>query len=107
MVRHYANRVGVLSSCTNILLAFASFLQSDPLTSVEGIPQHQLQVASMERARQAQGYPSAEQLEEKGVPSRLATALAPFQRGGVDFVRSKEGRALIADGKFLFRNCSL
>ena len=87
------------TSSANTPLAFASFLQSDPLTSVEGIPQHQLQVASMERARQAQGYPSAQQLEEKGVPSRLAIALAPFQRGGVDFVSGKNGRALIADGK--------
>jgi hypothetical protein len=88
-----------MTGCSNTLLAFASFLQSDPLTSVEGIPHHQLQVASVERARQAQGYPSAEQLQEKGVPLRLAKALAPFQRGGVDFVLSKDGRAMIADGK--------
>ncbi|GAX25243.1 SWI/SNF-related matrix-associated actin-dependent regulator of chromatin subfamily A-like protein 1 [Fistulifera solaris] len=80
-----------------VQFAFASFLQSDPLTSIEGIPQHQLHVASVERARQAQGYPSAEQLQEKGLPLRLAKALAPFQRGGVDFVLSKDGRAMIAD----------
>jgi len=79
--------------------AFAAYLQQDPLTTVDGISQHLLQVASIERARQAQGYPSPEQLIEKGMPPGLANALAPFQRGGVDFVLRKGGRALIADGK--------
>lgn len=99
MVCFYVDLASASTCILTILLAFASFLQSNPLTTVEGIPQHQLQVASIERARQAQGYPSSEQLEERGVPPRLAMALAPFQRGGVDFVRNKDGRALIADGK--------
>ena len=64
---------------------------------MEGIPQHQLQIASLERARQEKGYPSAEEVIGMGVPAGLAQTLAPFQRGGVDFVHEKNGRALIAD----------
>ena len=77
--------------------AFVSYLIGDPLTQVEGIPQHQLQIASLERARQEKGYPTPEEIIEMGVPDKLARALAPYQRGGVDFVREKQGRALIAD----------
>ncbi|OEU20498.1 hypothetical protein FRACYDRAFT_179877, partial [Fragilariopsis cylindrus CCMP1102] len=43
------------------------------------------------------GFPSANKILSFGVPKGLATALAPFQRGGVDFVVEKEGRALLAD----------
>jgi hypothetical protein len=78
--------------------AFYAYLVSDPNTRVEGIPPHQLQIASLERARQEKGYPSVEAIAERGVPPLLAKALAPFQRGGVDFVVEKGGRALIADG---------
>lgn len=77
---------------------FASYLQSEPDTRVYGIPPNQLQIASLERARQEKGYPEPDKLIEYGVPKGLANALAPFQRGGVDFVKEKNGRALIADG---------
>ena len=80
--------------------SFLTFLKSDPLTIVEGVPQNQLQIASLERARQEKGYPTAEELMEQGLPCGLAKALAPFQRGGVDFVLNKGGRALIADGMY-------
>ena len=79
--------------------AFLAYLKSDPRTHVIGIPEHQLQIASLERARQEKGYPSVEAIIQVGVPRGLATALAPFQRGGVDFVVTKNGRALIADGR--------
>jgi hypothetical protein len=79
--------------------SFYSFLVSDPKATVIGIPEHQLKIASLERARQERGYPTDEQLIRYGVPPGLARALAPFQRGGVDFVREKDGKALIADGK--------
>jgi hypothetical protein len=79
--------------------AFFTWLTSDPYTRVDGIPPHQLQIASLERARQEKGYPSEETLIQKGVPPMIAKALAPFQRGGVDFVIEKGGRSLIADGK--------
>jgi hypothetical protein len=81
---------------------FAYLKESHPNAIVEGIPMHQLQIASLERARQVKGYPSIEELIQRGMPAGLANALAPFQRGGVDFVLSKGGRALIADGKKLF-----
>ena len=76
---------------------FVGFLRSDPNTYIDGIPQHQLQIASLEKARQEKGFPTVEEVIDMGVPTKLARALAPFQRGGVDFVCEKEGRALIAD----------
>jgi hypothetical protein len=80
--------------------AFYAWLSSAPLTRVDGIPPHQLQIASLERARQEKGYPTADDLVgQRGVPRGVAAALAPFQRGGVDFVIDKGGRALIADGE--------
>jgi hypothetical protein len=87
--------------------AFYAYLTSLPNCRVDGIPQHQLQIASLERARQEKGYPSVEKLVSDGVPKGLANALAPFQRGGVDFVLEKKGRALIADGKAFAGHASL
>ena len=66
---------------------------------VESIPEDQLKIASLGKARLEKGFPSAQKLISYGVPKGLAKTLAPFQRGGVDFVVEKEGRALIADGK--------
>lgn len=77
--------------------AFYTYLTSDSFCRVNGISQTQLQIASLERARQEKGYPSTGKVMEMGVPAGLAKALAPFQRGGVDFVVEKGGRALIAD----------
>lgn len=77
--------------------AFVGFLKDQANTYVEGIPQHQLQIASLEKARQDKGYPEIDEVIRMGVPTKLALALAPFQRGGVDFVHEKGGRALIAD----------
>lgn len=79
--------------------AFVAYLRSDPLCEVHGIPEHQLNIASLGRARLEKGYPSVEKIISFGVPQGLAKALAPFQRGGVDFVVERDGRALIADGK--------
>lgn len=76
----------------------AGYLMSQPHTRIVGIPANQLQIASLERTRQERGYPDADTLVQYGIPIGLANALAPFQRGGVDFVREKKGRALIADG---------
>lgn len=80
--------------------AFEAYLSSLPNCRVDQIPEQQLKIASLERARQEKGYPSVEKIVKEGVPLGLAKALAPFQRGGVDFVVQKEGRALIADGMF-------
>jgi hypothetical protein len=70
------------------------------MCKVIGIPENQLKIASLGRARLEKGYPSAIKLVNAGVPKGLANALAPFQRGGVDFVIDKDGRALIADGTY-------
>jgi hypothetical protein len=75
-----------------------AYLTSLPNCVVVGIPPHQLQIASLEHARQKKGFPTAQALVERDVPKGLAKALAPFQRGGVDFVLEKGGRALLADG---------
>lgn len=64
---------------------------------VEGIPQEQLTVASLGKQRMDRSYPSAEDLIDKGIPSGIAHALAPYQRGGVDFCLERKGRALLAD----------
>lgn len=76
---------------------FYAYLNSQPNTKVIGIPNNQLQIASIGKARLSKGYPTMRTLMEAGVPRGLATALAPFQRGGVGFVLAKDGRALIAD----------
>eukprot|EP00980_Cylindrotheca_fusiformis_P031575 scaffold26576_cov201-Cylindrotheca_fusiformis.AAC.2 len=77
--------------------SFFSYLNSDPMVRVVGIPETQLKIASLGKARLERGYPSTRKIISKGVPKGLAKALAPFQRGGVDFVAEKDGRALIAD----------
>jgi hypothetical protein len=64
---------------------------------VTGIPPTQLQIALLERERQEKGYPNVATIISYGVPKLIAETLAPFQRGGVDFVHEKDGRALIAD----------
>ena len=79
--------------------AFYSYLKSERNSRVEGIPGDQLRIASLGKARLEKGFPSAQKVIVYGVPRGLARALAPFQRGGVDFVVEKNGRALIADGK--------
>ena len=64
---------------------------------VEGIPDQQLKVATLGRQRMDRSYPSVDDLMAKGVPAGIANALAPFQRGGVDFCLERNGRALVAD----------
>jgi hypothetical protein len=76
---------------------FYSYLKQLPMHHVEGISEVQLKIASLGKAQLEKEYPSPGKLVREGVPPRLAKALAPFQRGGVDFVLDKEGRALIAD----------
>ena len=77
--------------------SFVVYLQSDPMVVVEKIPQIQLKIASIGKAVSEREYPSIEEIIELGVPRGLAHSLAPYQRGGVDFVLQKNGRALIAD----------
>lgn len=80
--------------------AIYRLLTTIPTNYVEPISQMHLKIASMGKARLARGYPSPNKLVLEGVPKGLANALAPFQRGGVDFAIDKQGRALIADGTF-------
>ena len=71
---------------------FFAYLNSDPLcVHIDPIPPLQLKVASLGRARLEKDYPSAEGLVKRGVPFALPYTLAPFQRGGVDFVLEREG----------------
>ena len=77
--------------------AFYSYLTSMRNTTVQGIPQAHLNIAMLGRQRLEKGFPSVQKLMHIGVPPRLAKTLAPFQRGGVDFVYERRGRALIAD----------
>ena len=75
---------------------FFGFLTSKKC-AVEGIPLAQLKAASIGAQQADKSYPSIEKLAQSGVPRRLCMAMAPYQRGGVDFVLTKNGRALIAD----------
>ena len=79
---------------------FFQYLVKQPECRVDGIPRGQLNIASLGKARLEKGFPSAQKLISYGVPSGLAKTLAPFQRGGVDFVVERHGRALIADGTY-------
>lgn len=76
---------------------FFQYLVHQPGCRVDGIPRGQLNIASLGKARLEKGFPSAQKLMSYGVPRGLAATLAPFQRGGVDFVVERHGRALIAD----------
>jgi hypothetical protein len=77
--------------------SFYAYLNSQPGTQVDGIPETQLKIASLGKARLEKDYPSVDKMVSIGVPRELSEALAPFQRGGVEFVHEKGGRALIAD----------
>jgi len=77
--------------------SFLAYLTNHHMFAVEPIPDRQLKIASMGRAMSERGYPSVETVQQWGVPSGLANSLAPYQRGGVDFVLQKDGRALVAD----------
>ncbi|CAB9508561.1 regulator of chromatin subfamily A-like protein 1 [Seminavis robusta] len=75
-----------------------SYIRSDPdVIELKVIPPQMLKVATLGQARQAKGFPTAELLLIRGVPWALAKTLAPFQRGGVEFVLDRGGRALVAD----------
>lgn len=66
--------------------------------SVEGIPPEQLRAATLGRERaDKKEYPSVKSLLDRGVSPVVAEALAPYQRGGVEFIIEKEGKALLAD----------
>lgn len=65
---------------------------------VEGIPPEQLKAATLGRERaDKKEYPSVKSLLDSGVSPVIAKALAPYQRGGVEFMIEKEGKALLAD----------
>ena len=74
-----------------------TYLTSLSNTDVEGIPAEQLRAATLGRERFQKGYPSADELVKRGVGKHVAHALAPYQRGGVDFVLERKGKALLAD----------
>lgn len=77
--------------------ALMTFLTSDRKNVVEGIPPEQLRAATLGRERMDKSYPKAKELISRGVGVGVAKALAPYQRGGVEFILDKEGRALLAD----------
>jgi len=81
----------------NAYQATLTFLSSRPFTIVQAIPLLELKVVSLARQESKRSYPTPDQLMEKSIPEGLANALAPYQRGGVDFVLNRKGRALIAD----------
>ncbi len=80
--------------------ALLTYLTSDPMNIVDGIPTEQLKAATLGRERMdRKDVPSVKALIKKGVFPSVAAALAPYQRVGVDFVLEKDGRCLLADGE--------
>mmetsp|Transcript_6038 Transcript_6038/g.9569 ORF Transcript_6038/g.9569 Transcript_6038/m.9569 type:complete len:1430 (+) Transcript_6038:180-4469(+) len=76
---------------------FFTYLRSLPNTVVHGIPTSHLNIAMLAQQRKEKGYPSINKLIHIGVPEKIAKTLAPFQRGGVEFIYERNGRALLAD----------
>jgi hypothetical protein len=74
-----------------------TYLSSLGNTIVEGIPSNQLQAATLGRERFEKSYPTVDELVKRGVGKSVAHALAPYQRGGVEFILDKNGKALLAD----------
>ncbi len=65
---------------------------------VEGIPSEQLRVATLGRERMdKKSYVDASELISRNVVPTVCAALAPYQRGGVEFMLDREGCALLAD----------
>ncbi|KAL3784661.1 hypothetical protein HJC23_012177 [Cyclotella cryptica] len=77
--------------------ALLTYLTQDKRNIVEGIPPEQLRAATLGRERFQKNFPTSHELIQRGVHPGVAGALAPYQRGGVDFVLEREGRALLAD----------
>mmetsp|Transcript_4105 Transcript_4105/g.9367 ORF Transcript_4105/g.9367 Transcript_4105/m.9367 type:complete len:1323 (-) Transcript_4105:34-4002(-) len=78
--------------------ALLTYLTSDPMNIVDGIPAEQLKAATLGRERMdRKDVPSVKALIRKGVFPGVAAALAPYQRVGVDFILEKDGRCLLAD----------
>ena len=79
-----------------------TYLISDRNNVVEGIPPEQLRAATLGRERQSKKeYAKVDELLKRLVSPSVCHALAPYQRGGVEFILDKEGRALLADGKYI------
>ena len=74
-----------------------TLLSSDRKNWVEGIPVEQLRAATLGRERTEKKFPTVRMLIRREVSPVVASALAPYQRGGVDFILDKEGRVLLAD----------
>eukprot|EP00579_Thalassiosira_antarctica_P012345 CAMPEP_0201910104 /NCGR_PEP_ID=MMETSP0903-20130614/1601_1 /ASSEMBLY_ACC=CAM_ASM_000552 /TAXON_ID=420261 /ORGANISM="Thalassiosira antarctica, Strain CCMP982" /LENGTH=1445 /DNA_ID=CAMNT_0048444699 /DNA_START=84 /DNA_END=4421 /DNA_ORIENTATION=- len=75
-----------------------TYLTSDANNAVEGIPPEQLRAATLGRERMdKKTYATVSELLSRHVSPIVASALAPYQRGGVEFILDKEGRALLAD----------
>ncbi|KAL9184883.1 hypothetical protein ACHAXT_002660 [Thalassiosira profunda] len=78
--------------------ALVTYLRGSGNHVIEQIPPAQLRAATLGRERQEKReFPKAAALVERGVYPAVARALAPYQRGGVEFVLDKDGRALLAD----------
>lgn len=77
------------------------YLERRTDVSLEGIPEAHRKLAELHFQAQGDGeYPEPSELVEKGVPEHLASTLTGYQRQGVAFVLSRNGK-----GKFCY--CSM
>ena len=79
------------------------YLERRSDVALEGIPEAHRKLAELHFQAQGDGeYPEPSELVEQGVPEHLASTLTGYQRQGVAFVLSREGK-----GKLLQHVCMI
>jgi SNF2 family DNA or RNA helicase len=75
-----------------------AYLERRSDIALEGIPEAHRKLAELHFQTQGDGeYPKPSELVEKGIPEHLASTLTGYQRQGVAFVLSRDGKALVCD----------
>jgi hypothetical protein len=69
-----------------------TFLVDQEHLIVDGIPEEHLRATTVHNVDGGTGYPSVEQLIKHGISRQFVEKLTDYQRGGVDFVLSRNGR---------------
>ena len=71
-----------------------TFLADPEHLIVDGIPEELLRATTVQNVDGGAGYPSVEHLIKNGISRHLVEKLTDYQRGGVDFVLSRNGRGI-------------
>jgi hypothetical protein len=71
-----------------------TFLADPEHLIVDGIPEELLRATTVQNVDGGAGYPSVEHLVKNGISRHAVEKLTDYQRGGVDFVLSRNGRGI-------------